>query len=137
MASAAQIEANRRNAKKSTGPKTVEGKLNSSRNATRHGLCAPRELTPDEAARAERLAASWVGREVDLKLIKVAEELARAQVRIEQVQTARHALMETFDTHQPDLLILKRAGSMDRLERYALTERRKAHRKFQAQRNLR
>ena len=33
-----RIEANRENAQKSTGPKTAQGKHNSSRNATNHGL---------------------------------------------------------------------------------------------------
>jgi hypothetical protein len=33
-----KIEANRNNAQQSTGPKTTQGKRNSSRNATKHGL---------------------------------------------------------------------------------------------------
>ena len=38
MATQAQIAANRRNAAKSTGPKTVRGRATSSQNARRHGL---------------------------------------------------------------------------------------------------
>jgi len=40
--SARRIEANRRNAKKSTGPKTALGKTSSSWNSTRHGLLSKR-----------------------------------------------------------------------------------------------
>ncbi|HEY2155034.1 MAG TPA: hypothetical protein VGH33_05360 [Isosphaeraceae bacterium] len=40
MASLAQIEANRRNASKSTGPTSPDGKVSSSRNSTKHGLTA-------------------------------------------------------------------------------------------------
>ena len=38
MATAAQIKANRRNAQRSTGPKTDEGKVCVRRNAFKHGM---------------------------------------------------------------------------------------------------
>ena len=50
MASQAQIAANRRNALKSTGPKTAQGKEAVAQNAMRHGLCAERVVVLDESA---------------------------------------------------------------------------------------
>ena len=44
----AQMNANRENAKKSSGPKTDAGKANSSRNATKHGLTSANPLLPGE-----------------------------------------------------------------------------------------
>ncbi len=51
MATAAQIAANRRNALKSTGPRTAAGKAVSSRNALRHGLRARATVVLDEDPR--------------------------------------------------------------------------------------
>jgi len=48
MATKKQIAANRRNAKKSTGPRTVAGKVKSAQNATKHGLRATQPLLPEE-----------------------------------------------------------------------------------------
>lgn len=49
MCTQKQIAANRQNAQKSTGPKTLDGKSISCRNATKHGLYAkPGYLIPDE-----------------------------------------------------------------------------------------
>ena len=48
MASQAQINANRENAKKSTGPKTQEGKEIVSKNAIKHGLFSNQALITGE-----------------------------------------------------------------------------------------
>ena len=47
MTSSAKVVANRRNALRSTGPRTVEGKSRSSRNAFRHGLLSNIPVLPD------------------------------------------------------------------------------------------
>ena len=48
MTSLRQIESNRRNAQRSTGPKTQSGKARSSQNAVRHGLTAETVIGPLE-----------------------------------------------------------------------------------------
>jgi hypothetical protein len=48
MVSEKQLEANRRNAQKSTGPRTASGQSNSSRNNLRHGLTGHISLLPTE-----------------------------------------------------------------------------------------
>jgi len=52
MTSDKQTQANRRNALKSTGPKTPEGKAAVRQNATRHGLLSQEVLLPGEDAAA-------------------------------------------------------------------------------------
>ena len=48
MTTNAQIKANRKNAKKSTGPRTKEGKTRSAKNALKHGLLARDTVMPGE-----------------------------------------------------------------------------------------
>jgi hypothetical protein len=48
MISDKQLEANRRNAMNSTGPKTIEGKARASRNNLRHGLTGQVTIMPNE-----------------------------------------------------------------------------------------
>src|SRR5918994_4522742 len=52
MTSDKQAQANRRNALKSTGPKTPEGKAAVRQNATKHGLLSQDVLLPEEDAAA-------------------------------------------------------------------------------------
>jgi hypothetical protein len=52
MLSEKQLEANRANAQKSTGPRTEEGKRRSSLNATRHGLTGQVVILPEESLQA-------------------------------------------------------------------------------------
>jgi hypothetical protein len=88
MTSFRQIEANRRNAFKSTGPKTEAGKQQSRRNAVRHGLIAEtviRTLEDAEDYKAFEAAVitdydaqSAVERELVLRLASILWRLRRA-----------------------------------------------------------
>ena len=88
MSSLKQIEANRRNALKSTGPITPEGKRRSRRNALRHGLTAETVITALEnsedyeafeaAVISDYEAESAVERELVLRLASVLWRLRRA-----------------------------------------------------------
>jgi hypothetical protein len=49
MTSEAQIIANRRNAQKSTGPRTIEGKAAVSQNAVKHGFSARQDVISSES----------------------------------------------------------------------------------------
>ena len=48
MTTNAQIKANRNNARKSTGPRTDEGKTRSAKNALKHGLLGRDTVLPGE-----------------------------------------------------------------------------------------
>src|SRR5258706_8341064 len=61
MSSDRKIEANRRNAQKSTGPRTLTGKAIACMNALKHGFCARKPLIPgDDEAEYARFAADLV-----------------------------------------------------------------------------
>src|SRR5215469_6103573 len=88
MTSIKQIEANRRNSLKSTGPKTEAGKRTSRRNAVRHGLTAETVIGALEDAEdykafevaitADYDAQSAVERELVLRLASLLWRLKRA-----------------------------------------------------------
>ena len=61
MATEKQIAANRANARRSCGPKTVAGKLKSSQNAYRHGLSAPLRPDPVISTKANAIAPALAG----------------------------------------------------------------------------
>src|SRR2546423_4811836 len=99
-----QIEANRRNARQSTGPITEEGKSRSRRNAVRHGLTAETVISALEDAEdykafeaaviADYDAQSAVERELVLRLASLLWRIRRAttmETGLFEIQ-ARHVL---------------------------------------------
>src|SRR6516162_3041655 len=102
MTSFRQIKGNRRNARKSTGPTTEEGKLRSRRNAVRHGLTAETVIGVLEDAEdykafeaaitADYDAQSAVERELVLRLASLLWRLRRAttmETGLFEIQTGR------------------------------------------------
>jgi hypothetical protein len=113
MTSFKQIEANRRSARKSTGPITEEGKQRSRCNAIRHGLTAETVIGALEGAKdypafeaaiiADYDAQSAVERELVLRLASLLWRLRRATTmetglfeiqaeQLEEFKRARHTL---------------------------------------------
>ena len=88
MTSFRQIDANRRNALRSTGPKTDDGKQRASQNAVRHGLTAETVIVPLEdaddyqafelAVTADYETETAVERELVLRLASLLWRLPRA-----------------------------------------------------------
>jgi hypothetical protein len=125
MISYRQIEANRRNALKSTGPSTETGKRQSRRNAVRHGLTAETVIGSLEDAEDYRAfeaaiiadydAQSAVERELVLRLASVLGRLRRARA-METGLFEIHAECLSHDPGAYQLLsgsqeVIRKAGS--------------------------
>ena len=111
-----QIEANRRNARHSTGPVTQEGKQRSRCNAVRHGLTAETVISAledaadykafESAVIADYDAQSAVERELVLRLASLLWRIRRAstmETGLFEIQ-AKHLLefQRTRQAHQDD-----------------------------------
>jgi hypothetical protein len=101
MASQKQIEANRLNAGKSSGPRSASGKKRASRNASSHGLSRPMFGAEHERA-VEALAARILGdhgKAKDPRALASAREIAEAEFELARVRRIKVALIER--AHSP------------------------------------
>jgi hypothetical protein len=79
MASAAQIETNRRNARNSTGPRSASGKKRASQNAFRHGLT--KRISSAEFDREVETLACQIADDTENKItIELARDAAEAEL---------------------------------------------------------
>jgi len=133
MSSQAQIDANRANARKSTGPRTEEGKKRVTQNATRHGLFSRQLILPGEDPK--EFAALHDGFHARLK---PADALERAYVdrivhaawklaRIPRIEASTLEGYEAFFNHRPRIqsditadLISEQMERFERLLRYQI-----------------
>jgi hypothetical protein len=146
MVSARKIAANRRNAAKSTGPRSEAAKRRTRHNAGRHGLAAEIVLDADRLTRVEALARELAGRTSDFTTLELARTIARAELDLEQIRRLKTALVNTAASSKaiakklgevrPDPLtgaIAKVSSELAKINRY---ERRAASRRDRAVRDL-
>lgn len=114
MTSARKIEANRLNAKRSTGPKTEAGKAKSSRNARQHGLS---RRTMEEGAVSAPLSRSAInGRFEQQQDSFDVDDLVRASLRLSRIRQARRDLLVEL-LEAPCRKLVKRLAGLERYEK--------------------
>jgi hypothetical protein len=90
MATEQQIAANRRNAVKSTGPRTSAGKMRVRGNSYRHGLSVGAAVCPEHV---ETLAREIAGAGADATVLELAQSVALAQLDLMQIRRMRVSLI--------------------------------------------
>ncbi|QDV33758.1 hypothetical protein [Tautonia plasticadhaerens] len=86
-----QLAANRRNALRSTGPRTAEGKLRSRRNGLAHGLAAQVVVPEEDRAAFEAQLARWDREMGPANVVErhLARRAAANSVKLERIERAR------------------------------------------------
>jgi len=121
MASLKQIEANRRNALLSTGPKTPEGKAAVSLNSLRHGLRARRVVLPGENPEefqqlCDGLEAEWQPETPSERFYL--EQMAINHWKLARMDAAEENVYRQKLEAQPEVLLLDRLWqAQNRMER--------------------
>ena|SRR5262245_2471893 len=133
MTSERQLNANRTNARVSTGPKTPQGKIRSAQNARHHGLSVSVLNDPFLSENMENLAHEFVG---EGAAAAFAHRAAEAQIDLIRIRRARHDLwVRKLESPQLTLAILSEISSeyaaLDRYERRARSRRKFAMRELE------
>ena len=88
MTSKRKAQANRENAKRSTGPRSAPGKRRSSQNAVRHGLAAACNQIRAGSPEVEQLARAIAGKEPSAARLHYARIAAEAEIMLRFTQEA-------------------------------------------------
>lgn len=123
------LSANKKNARLSTGPKTIVGKERSANNALRHGLAIPIALDPVYDPAIAQLTGLIAGAEVDPERVAHARRIAEAQMDLVRIRQARHS-GEAYAARLDDNGGLLHDPRFERYERRARSRRKAAIRSF-------
>jgi hypothetical protein len=88
-----KIKANRGNARASTGPRTVQGRVRAARNALRHALSLPVCANPALSEEVETLAREIAGPDASQEIKELARRVAEAQIDLRRARFARHRFL--------------------------------------------
>jgi hypothetical protein len=137
MTSIRQIEANRRNASRSTGPRTPGGKVRSRSNAQKHGLAARVEDDREARERIDGLSTLLAEGRDDFERVAQSQVVAVCHFDLRRIAAARHDAfltvhnIENATSNDIELAVLQ----IDRISRYekrALSKLKLALRKWSA-----
>jgi len=140
MTTSLKIEANRKNASRSSGPRTAAGKARTSRNALRHGLSV--SILDDDlklSVAAERLACRLLDAGGNASLLRHARLLAQAELEVLRVRATRIALIKALAEGAGEgstrmlnafLRALPQLLALERYERRTLSRRKRLVRNF-------
>jgi hypothetical protein len=102
MTSERQITANRRNARKSTGPRSRAGKRRAARNSWKHGLSANISGETEYASLIDKLASKIAGKVDDPSIRECARIIASAQLELDRVRRIQIGLIECGRMFEPN-----------------------------------
>jgi hypothetical protein len=118
-----KLSSNRKNAQKSTGPRSEAGKRRAARNALNHGLAIPVQTIPELRADIETLAMLIARASGEKAITELSRQAAEAQLEIFRIRKFRRAIYST-DASWNELN--DRLAKLDRYERRAFSRRKQA-----------
>jgi hypothetical protein len=115
MTSPWQIQANRANSGKSTGPRTAAGKRNAGRNALRHGLAALTSRVPERTPALDLFARELCCGHDDPEFLAIALIVAHNELLLEKIRKEQTAEWEGANASEDSGKVV---AGLKRLERY-------------------
>jgi hypothetical protein len=132
VATEKQIQANRRNAQRSTGPRSAAGKSISSRNAFQRGLSIAPEKDDAILHKINALASRISRDDPTDDRFAAAIDLSTVLLEIASIQDVRNEMLTTLDLKTVTPKQLWRLVNLDRYEARARTKRRRASARFRS-----